>query len=472
MYAINQLIRCPQMLTVLIGREDCLYLDVHVPEKGKKMPVIVYFHGGAFWHGGKDVYHPLLLNSNGVIVVAVNYRLGVLGFLCTNDVSNIGLRDQVAALKWVQQNIGAFGGDPDNVTICGQSAGGSLASMHLLSKTSSGLFHKAILMSGTAFSTWAFNLESDRTTKEDANKIASAITENDIYNVLEEAPLEKLMRATMGSSADPRYFRYTPCMDVNNTEPFFTDTPSNIIKSGNYNKVPVMIGYTDLEGMFFYAIIRSVTKDLNDNFVNHLPSVFSTPTKKFKRKIADKIRKHYFGNKTIDYNKSKLNLIRFYSDWIAYGATDAYSKLLAKASHSPVYNYVFSYIGDRNFGKDLSGVNLNKSTHSDDVFYMFKPAGINIRLSDRDAIFAYKYNTMIENFVKYGNPTPKITRYHPVSWPAATTNSSNVMVLDETFGVLEKARPQHRGGFFLEMLCDYGERGYVPCDEYTKGIKL
>ena len=137
-------------------REDCLYLDVHTPTGKGPFPVMVWIHGGAFTTGDASTYaDPSPLVSRGVIVVAVHYRLGAMGFLAhpalrdaDGSSGDYGMMDQQAALRWVRTNIAAFGGDAKNVTIFGESAGGFSVLTHLASPLSTGLFDKAIIESG------------------------------------------------------------------------------------------------------------------------------------------------------------------------------------------------------------------------------------------------------------------------------------------------------------------------------------
>lgn len=136
--------------------EDCLYLDVHAPTGPGPFPVMVWIHGGAFNTGGTVTYaDPSPLVSKGAIVVTVAYRLGALGFLAhpaladaAGNAGDYGIMDQQAALRWVQDNIAVFGGDPANVTLFGESAGGMSVMTHLASPLSRGLFAKAIVESG------------------------------------------------------------------------------------------------------------------------------------------------------------------------------------------------------------------------------------------------------------------------------------------------------------------------------------
>lgn len=144
--------------TYLFGSEDCLTLDVRAPlSPVRPLPVMVWIHGGSNRAGGSDGTVESSITKQGVVLVSVQYRLGVFGFLSRRDLAaeqqgssgNYGLMDQIAALKWVQANIARFGGDPKNVTVFGESAGSQDVSLLLASPMAQGLFHKAVLQSGT-----------------------------------------------------------------------------------------------------------------------------------------------------------------------------------------------------------------------------------------------------------------------------------------------------------------------------------
>lgn len=163
--AVTPGLSCPQgpsPFGVASVTEDCLYLNVFQPKTGKglqgqaKNPVMVWFHGGALTYGEGFTYDPQKLVEEGVLVVTVNYRLGALGYMAHPALSaenggasgNYGLQDQMAALRWVQNNIHRFGGDPKRVTIFGESAGGLSVSALLTAPAAKGLFHRAIIQSG------------------------------------------------------------------------------------------------------------------------------------------------------------------------------------------------------------------------------------------------------------------------------------------------------------------------------------
>uniref|UniRef100_W8BHI7 Neuroligin-3 n=1 Tax=Ceratitis capitata TaxID=7213 RepID=W8BHI7_CERCA len=172
--------------------EDCLYLNVYVPRGDgavydsssvydmdiptKRLPVMVYVHGESFeWNSGNPYDGSVLASYGQVIVVTINYRLGVMGFLKPsideNTVANFGLLDQIAALHWIKENIASFGGDKDSVTLMGHSTGAACVNYLMISPVASGLFHRAILMSGSAMSDWAVSNHSLQLTMQIAHTL-------------------------------------------------------------------------------------------------------------------------------------------------------------------------------------------------------------------------------------------------------------------------------------------------------------
>ncbi|XP_067638497.1 uncharacterized protein Nlg1 [Eurosta solidaginis] len=179
--------------------EDCLYLNVYVPRgdgiyesssstydmdsSGKRLPVMVYVHGESFeWNSGNPYDGSVLASYGQVIVVTINYRLGVMGFLKPsideNTVANFGLLDQIAALHWIKENIGSFGGDKDSVTLMGHSTGAACVNYLMISPVASGLFHRAILMSGSAMSDWAVSNHSLQLTMQVAHTLNCPLSDD------------------------------------------------------------------------------------------------------------------------------------------------------------------------------------------------------------------------------------------------------------------------------------------------------
>lgn len=172
------------------GVEDCLYLNVFRPaglEKQTTLPVIVFIHGGGFFAGGSnpDIIGPeYFMDTSEVIMVTIAYRLGALGFLSTGDAEapgNLGLKDQVMALHWVQDNIEYFNGNTSSVTIMGISAGSASVNMHMTSPLSDGLFHKAVSMSGNTYG--PYNIPTKK-------PLELAIRQAEIFGINTTKPIE------------------------------------------------------------------------------------------------------------------------------------------------------------------------------------------------------------------------------------------------------------------------------------------
>ena len=220
--------------------EDCLYLNIVAPrvevgDRPKSMPVMVWIHGGGLFSGSASDYDLSALAGRGVIVVAIQYRLGVLGFYenpalgADNRSPNYGMLDQIAALKWVRRNISSFGGDASNVTIFGESGGADSVAMLLASPLASGLFQKAILESSSA---------SVRTvTIPEAGKRSAKLAEVSGCASIDVACLRGLPVGTILQVRNPNL---NPHMVGT---PELPEPPQVAFSTGRFNHVPVIMGF-------------------------------------------------------------------------------------------------------------------------------------------------------------------------------------------------------------------------------------
>jgi para-nitrobenzyl esterase len=192
--------------------EDCLYLDVTTPARaGKRRPVVVWIHGGSFKHGATSLYGPNRFADRGdVVVVQVQYRLGAFGFLASpllgSGSGNYGLEDQQAALRWVRRNAAAFGGDPRNVTLMGESAGGYSVCDHLASPTAAGLFDRAIVQSGPCaqeYSKINYSAPRPRTVAYDYSRQLAADLNCTTAACLRAVPVDQLLAMTESAEFGP-----------------------------------------------------------------------------------------------------------------------------------------------------------------------------------------------------------------------------------------------------------------------------
>ena len=242
------------------GSEDCLTLNVWVPAKhpAAKLPVMVWIYGGGFVAGttSEGRQNGSHLAEQGVIVVSMNYRLGVFGFLVHpelakesghNSAGNYGLLDQLAALKWVHENIAAFGGDPANVTIFGESAGSFSVCAQMASPLAKGLFQKAIGESGGAFSRSGLNFEPLSVRVEKDQKLVTEKLGVSKLTELRALPAQKLLDAF--SPPQSPGFNFGPDVDGY----FLPEPVPAIFAAGKQNDVPLLAGWNHDEGSFEIA---------------------------------------------------------------------------------------------------------------------------------------------------------------------------------------------------------------------------
>ncbi len=244
---------CPQTASVF-GRastsENCLYLNVFRParQRSSELPVMVWIHGGGFVGGESDDYNPSALVADGVIVVTINYRLGALGFLADpalasrsgGPVGDYGLMDQQAALRWVKHNIQAFGGNPANVTIFGESAGGQSVLLQLISPTARGLFAKAIAESG-GYAEYPLPLASAEAQGEAFAAKAGCASQT--AACLRRLPVATILADQNQSGASA---------DIDGL--VLTQPLKQALSSGNFSHVPVIDGSNHDEWRLFVAL--------------------------------------------------------------------------------------------------------------------------------------------------------------------------------------------------------------------------
>jgi len=235
-----------------IRSEDCLYLNVYTtsPKTQKKLPVMVWIHGGAYIGGfGHEIeFDGNELAKRGVVLVTINYRLGMLGFLAhplltaenSRGSGNYGLYDQLAALKWVKKNIAVFGGDPNNITVFGQSAGAGSVQALISSSLAKPYIQRAIIQSGGGLQ----GIISPIPLKE-SEAVGKAIFSEAGISTLEEMrnyPAEKLLDLYNNYMSKQKSYQFVLCPTVDGQ--LVTDTFDSIARSGNELNIPYMIGYT------------------------------------------------------------------------------------------------------------------------------------------------------------------------------------------------------------------------------------
>lgn len=302
-----------------------LRLNLQHPKSKEPLPVMFFLHGGGFASGaGNEVlYGPEFLLDEDVILVSGNYRLGALGFLTTftdEFPGNYGMKDQVLMMKWIQANIGQFGGDAKRVTIFGESAGAGSVGYHLLSPMSKGLFQGAVMHSGSPYETWSnisqaqslqfaekmFEVMGCEWSKGEYKEALECLRGKDTREFVDN------MKHFMVWGHHPVVL-FAPVKEVNSVNPFITEV--DYMSPHNGNDVPVMMGVVANEGAFLAAMIEAETKilpELEANFDELIGSMaflydrFDAET--MKEKVA-MMKEHYFGGEDFSWPKQTQGLI-------------------------------------------------------------------------------------------------------------------------------------------------------------------
>lgn len=402
--------------------EDCLYLNLWIPENhqlNEKLPVMIWIHGGAFIagssseprHNGRD------LSKKGVIVVSFNYRLGVFGFFALTELEkesgfnasgNYGLLDQVAALKWVKNNIAAFGGDPNNITIFGESAGSFSVSALMASQLTRGLINKAIGESGAFFGR-TFQLKSKAEIEKKDIVFAESAFGTSSLEKLRAIPAGELLKAALEKSQS--YF--LPNIDGY----FLTDDCESIYKSGKQAHIPLLAGWNKDEGS--YHTFFDKLKPSKDNYIKIVKAKFGNN--------ADEFLKLYPAGTDSEAERSAQD---FDGDQFTAYSTWKWIELHYKTGESPVYRYEFDKILPLSMNADPG--TKPAASHASEIEFVFNVlSSKNLPWKKDDYEVSELISAYWTNFAKTGNPN----RPELPFWPEYK-NSTNypVMHIDQISG--------------------------------------
>ncbi|GFS12369.1 carboxylic ester hydrolase [Elysia marginata] len=341
--------------------EDCLYLNVYAPEGNGPFPVMVWIHGGGFVAGSTFPEPLKMVHQGKVIVVSINYRLGIFGFMTTEDnafPSNNGLWDQYMAIKWVYENIEHFNGDPNSITLFGESAGATSAALHVISPISSKYFHKVILQSGGMTSMLS------RTPETPLNKFAELVGCNTISGSRNNSCLQNLDVSSILTYSKPEWyvsnsaqkqidFVWLPVIDGE----FILDEPLNLLNNVTYLEQQgafekdFMIGVLNDEGAllttnFFYPIPVTNLEDSNflrdlENFL--LPSRYGSNVE-ISQAAINAINTFYTGNATLNSPPTATSVLDFGGDvYLVVPAMEAALALTQMAAIGAAKSKTFFY---------------------------------------------------------------------------------------------------------------------------------
>jgi len=393
------------------SNEDCLYLNVFTPYVKAKLPVLVWIHGGGYFDGASNDYDPTkLVNQGKLVVVTLNYRLNLFGFLAHpaldaegHAFGNYGLMDMQAALKWVQRNIAAFGGDPNNVTLGGQSAGAGASAANVLSPGAKGLFHRAIFQSGGYTPFVPKSIAEDKGKKFAA---AAGCTTGDIAKCLRALPAAKI-ESLAGTASEIGPFITNPMVDGT----VIPEQEIDLVRSGKFNKMPIMMGTTHDEGNFNAGILQYFKKDraaLNEtDYRGYLQRTYggnagaggSPPA--YPKDTIDKVAARYPVSKA----GAQMAWDTAHSDALACRGQYTAEALSARV---PVYMYLFDDRTAQTYFPKMPGFQP-LAYHTADIAYVFTgyhggPKGVPFTLAPVQAQLSDRMVAAWANFSRTGNP--------------------------------------------------------------------
>jgi para-nitrobenzyl esterase len=408
------------------GSEDCLYLNIWAPEWPSRTakPVMIWFHGGGNVDGGTDtpLYFGTSLAKHGVVVVTAQYRLGVFGFFAHDELSkesphgasgNYALLDQIAAINWVRENIAAFGGDPDTITIFGESAGAEDVGILLVSPLSKGLFHRAIAQSGPLRRIYP-SLEQQEAQCADIAEVLDAPQENRIA-FLRSVPASKVLAAWSDRRA---------CRGISVDGHVLEDQPLKLYAEGKQHAVPFMLGNTLREG-FSSVAPDALRETIGAQYASLAPRVFELYGIGRAPPAADPI----YGNAAVQYGTDQAHRCRVVLTGLQHQNTG-----------QPFYQFQFA--------RNLPGRQANSSTHADDLAYTFGESGLALwglnSSSDRKLSDQMQYYWA--NFAKAGDPNGPEAPF----WPAFEPLRRAYMSFEEMGAVAGEGLRRAQCDLFLE----------------------
>ncbi|KAB7502074.1 Venom carboxylesterase-6 [Armadillidium nasatum] len=363
---------------------------------------MVFIHGGAFIVGSANEYQPYILMNEDIVLIVIQYRLGIFGFLSTEDSvmpGNMGLKDQQLALKWVKENIESFGGDSNSITIFGVSAGGASVHYQVLSPGSKGLFNRAIIQSGTALCPWASN----------KNHRKFAIETGQEFNCSIDFGTEK----------------YRECMQ--NVNPYYLTIAASQTQRANRKE------------------------KFNNNFEYYGPISLFLQNEENSVELARQAYQHYLHREDVTISDEDWKeIVDINSDRLFRVAHDTVANFFAKDQNIKFYTYQFDHLANVSWASILPGyVKRDVIAHGEDLVYFFYGGEfIKIKLESEDDIKMGRiFLNLWINFAKTGNPTPPDSDF---KWHTTTSNSFRYLSLT-TSPVMKEDSFQKNRKFWADL---------------------
>lgn len=465
---------------IVSGSEDCLHLSVYTPLLPKdlqdgqdELPVMVFIHGGAYMSGDAFLYVPTKLMDRDVVVVVVQYRLGLFGFLAggvKEAPGNMGLMDQIVALRWIQKHIRSFAGNPNQVTVFGQSAGGASSSwMYITPLTNSfadgnnnrKLLHRVIPQSGSALEEWTLDDDPETSFKVAASKLncfEEGRSKEDMLSCMRGRHYEEVVKAANAIYYEDRlagglgFKGLCPVVQQSlaGIDLVIPKDPREILDAGEFLHIPVMTGSVRDEGSLVMGLTykdfmvnnNHTTEDedfLKNDAIMLLLQAFGIEDKT--ASISNSMRMTYLPDATMgDWDSMIGGMIDMSGVmFLKSGLWELTRRASLAPTTSPIYFYSWEYEADDSLFDWIfmsfpdipvpGGI-----CHADELLYLFHLPAVH---DDRQKVMVDRMTQIWTDFAKYGNPTPDATKE---TWEGAVEkwlpydpDQQNFMLIKDNF---------------------------------------
>lgn len=432
--------------------EDCLSLNVWTPalDSNEKLPVMIWIYGGGFQFGSSAMpnYNGTALSEMGVVVVTFNYRLGALGYLALHDLDkegnfsgNFGLQDQIAAIKWVKENIAAFGGDPENLTIWGESAGAHSVGLLMSSPLAQSLFQKAIMESGAYWDSEHGSPETFEQARDKGSAFAAKLGADSVSTLRRLSAEEVNNAGPWNVSTDPGLTAFAPNID----KYVVPAEPAETFQLAKTQQVPLLAGFNKGESVPFLS--RALPHSTPEIYTQSASVLFGPEISKF--------LELYPGDTQALVNESAEALI---GDLVISAQTFDAIDRQALASGQPVFAYYYTYTSP------YSPV----AAHSAEVNFVFgnlEPAsGASRSPSAADMAISRQLMTYWTNFAKTGDPNDA-SNTDLTHWPRFTGEGADFLELGTNISAI--ISPSKERYQFLARLRRHGRLPVTWRNDFT-----
>nr|WGO51710.1 putative antennal esterase CXE6 [Ectropis grisescens] len=407
----------------LIGVENCLTLSIFTNNVTTPKPVIVWLNAEEYTTSSTTLQSFRRFVEEGIVVVSMNFRLSIFGFLCLGvpeAPGNAGIKDVIQGLRWIKSNIGGFGGNPDNVMLMGHSSAAAIVDLVTMAPQATNLVHKAVALSGSALAPWAVAYDPIGYAQILAKQLSyTGKSPSELAKLLVTTDISLIGTALNGFNFYNNTPLFAPCIEnqsLNDT--VLNDAPINLLKSGNYSHIPYIGGYVNKEGTLRAeeALFEGWLEKMEANFTDFLQVDLDFGTNLTAR--ADTIKNFYFSGSPV--SMANINdYLAYHGDTLVVVSAIRGARERAATSRSEVRLLEFAFLGTLNSDWTYNQIQLDGVRHGGLLNYLF-----DFDLRPAEDVVRQSILRRFSSFAQTGNPTPATS----AAWNPITPQSLAYML--------------------------------------------